>query len=94
MLRNLSCPAVSHICNLTIVSEVESRTRFVTNDAPMVEAAAGLKVFLQYLSTSAVFPTPVINVSTLFGSVSNLEYTDWKLGTPRTTYPVLQAPQS
>lgn len=46
-----------------MVSEVESRTRFVTNDAPMVEGAAGLNVFLQYLSTSAVLPTPGVQVS-------------------------------
>lgn len=49
---------MSQICSLTTVSEVESSTRFVTNDAPIVEAVAGLNVLRRKRSTSAVFPTP------------------------------------
>jgi hypothetical protein len=44
---NRSCPAVSHICNRTVVDVSISTTRFVKKDAPMVEVVVGgVKAFL------------------------------------------------
>lgn len=46
MLLNRSWPAVSHICRRTTVEVSTSATRFVRNEAPMVETVvAGLYAF-------------------------------------------------
>lgn len=57
MLRNLSWPAVSHSCSLTLMPS--TYTFFVTKKAPVVEVVfLGSNLFWVYLCNRLVLPTP------------------------------------
>lgn len=55
MLLNLSWPAVSHSCSLTLKP---ARSAFLEMKNAPVEDVVGLNLSLTYRSTKLVFPTP------------------------------------
>ena len=60
MVRNLSWPAVSHICSLTFDSPI--KIDLILKSIPIVVINDDVKESSEYLSNKHDFPTPVMTV--------------------------------
>jgi hypothetical protein len=64
IVLNLSCPAVSHICNFTIL--LSSLIVFILKSTPIVLKKFSVKLFSEYRRSKHDFPTPLFPINNNF----------------------------